>query len=96
MDMLRGNLVHELHRAAIQLKKKWTQGNLSENKNCMEGFWRARATVTSRDLADLKVLLKIYGGMFGLGPRRTAWAAEQHHSGTPNKPCTIFHPIFYQ
>lgn len=31
--------------------------------------WRARMNLTSRDLTDLKVLLKIYGGMFGLGPR---------------------------
>lgn len=52
--------------------------------------------LTSRDLTDLKVLLKIYGGMFGVRPRRTAWAAEQHHSGMPNKLGAIFHPIFYQ
>ena len=60
------------------------------------GFGGARVNLTSRVLTDLKVQLKIYGGMFGRGPRRTAWPAEQHHSGTPNKPYAIFHPIFYQ
>ncbi len=52
--------------------------------------------LTSRDLVDLKALQKIYGSVFGRRPLRTAWQAEWQYSGTPNKPCAIFHPIFYQ
>lgn len=33
------------------------------------GFGGARVNLTSRDLTDLKVLLKIYGGMFGRRPQ---------------------------
>lgn len=51
------------------LEKKKGQKQVFQRTNTVWGVRGARVNLTSRDLTDLKVQLKIYGGMFGRGPR---------------------------
>lgn len=51
-----------------KLEKKETQASVFKGQIQCGRFWRARMNLTSGDLIDLKVLLKIYGGMFGPRP----------------------------
>lgn len=78
--MLCGNPPHATSVVYVELPTLLSSSSRSKNKTkdtsksfkgqirC-GGFWGARVNLTSRDLTDLKVLLKIYGGMFGRGPQ---------------------------
>lgn len=48
--------------------KRETQASVFKGQIQCGRFWRAGMNLTSGDLIDLKVLLKIYGGMFGPRP----------------------------